>query len=358
MDGSRAISLVTERIRSSGMDYPVETLTAEQFYGGWCVYAPEVIADPEEPEDNLDEPVTRTVFLVGEAGRVEELTSDEPADAAREWFMEACIWFSAQEPNAGQLDSSLPSSPQLGGTRPRPPADYDRAAVEVLARALTHERDFADWLAGRLKDLADLVGGHSRLVARRPRSWAAEHVSDLTEPLTEDEGRDGVWQTWPVPDPGSLPDGDTAGWLLIPCVRTVEFLEGMEAETPAASRMADAIADRANQGPPWRACGVAELMPQLVALRHTTEVGADLDTLRRLAAEEESDVTELFGKLVVTPSAGDADVDALLRLAIDADHHQREVIDIDAAATSAYRRVLHRLELPFENYWYEAMFDA
>jgi hypothetical protein len=33
------------------------------------------------------------------------------------------------------------------------------------------------------------------------------------------------------------------------------------------------------------------------------------------------------------------------------------VIDIYAAVTAAYRRVLDRLDLPFENYWYEAMFE-
>lgn len=51
---------------------------------------------------------------------------------------------------------------------------------------------------------------------------------------------------------------------------------------------------------------------------------------------------------------GDADGQALLRIAIDADRQRHEVVDIDAAA---YRRVLDHYELPFENYWYEAMLE-
>jgi hypothetical protein len=90
---------------------------------------------------------------------------------------------------------------------------------------------------------------------------------------------------------------------------------------------------------------------------------ADLDTLRRLAAEEQAeDQAEDQGadpldKLLVTPSPEDPDVEVLLRIAIDAARHQRDVIDVDAAATAAYRRVLDRLDLPFENYAYEAMFE-
>jgi hypothetical protein len=356
MDGAQAISLVTERIQSQGLPYPVDDLRAEQFYGGWCVYSPDVIADEEDEEEDPDIPVTRSVFLVGESGRVEEVTSDEPADAAREWFKEACIWFSAEEPGIDQLNATLPSSPELGGRRPRPPADYDREAVDVLARALTQERDFGDWLAGRLKDLADLLGGSSRLTARRPRSWAASHLSEFTELMAEDEGRPGVWPTWPPVDPATLPDVDPSGWVLVPVVRTVDYLEGLEAETPVATRLADAIAERANQAPPWRACGVAELLPQLAAVHRTEALDADLETLRKLIAEETDE--DVIGMLLVPPSPDNPDVDALLRLAIHAEQQQRKAIDIGAAATAAYRRLLDRLDLVFENYAYEAMFDA
>jgi hypothetical protein len=236
---------------------------------------------------------------------------------------------------------------------PRRPADYDRAALDVLARALTHEGDFSGWLSDRLRELADLVGGNSRLVARRPRAWAADHVRELAELDGTAGERGGAWQTWPAVESASLPEVDVAGWLLVPLARTVEVLENLESETPAATRLADAIANQARAAPPWRACGVAEMMPQLVVVRRADLLDADLDTLRRLAAEDGE--PDFFDHLLLPPSLGD--VEALLRIAVDAGRRHSEVIDIDAAATAAYRRVLARLDLPFENYWYEAMFE-
>jgi hypothetical protein len=85
-------------------------------------------------------------------------------------------------------------------------------------------------------------------------------------------------------------------------------------------------------------------------LRRADLPDADLAALREF---------DTGGELDKLPRAlpGDADGPALLRIAIDADRQQREVIDIDAAATAAYRRVLDHYELPFENYWYEAMLE-
>jgi hypothetical protein len=362
MDAARAISLVVEEIRSGGLDYPKADLTAAQFLGGWCVYSPEIIADGDPAADLAGE-VARSVFLVGESsGRVEQIESSEPAADARDWFQEACIWFSAQEPGSAEKlsTSSLPSTPDLGGSRqPRQATAYDRQALDALAQALIHEPDFAGWVAGRLGELADLLGGSSRLIARRRRSWAAEHVAQLARPEDiddpEDEGPTGVWRTWPAVDPASLPDADTTGWLLIPGAAACEYVEDLESETDAATRVADIIADHARDAPSWRACGVAQLMPQLVALRRNDQLDADLDTLRRLLAGYQAD--GVLDKLLVAPSPGDADAEALLRIAVDADQHHREIIDIDAAATAAYRRVLDRLGLFFENYGFEAMFE-
>src|SRR6476620_4049595 len=110
MDAARAISLVLEEISSSGLDYPRTELTAAQFFGGWCVYSPEMIADGD-PAMDLTGEVTRSVFLVGEwSGRVERIESTAPAADARDWFQEACIWFSAEEPGSAEKlsTSSLP----------------------------------------------------------------------------------------------------------------------------------------------------------------------------------------------------------------------------------------------------------
>jgi hypothetical protein len=340
MDAEQATSLVVERIRSQGLDYPTQDLTAAQFDGGWCVYAPEMIT-----EADVD---PRAVFLVGVSGRIEEVTSSAPLEEACEWFMESCIWFSALEPDRSP-DSGLPSAPDFTvHVPPRTTTDYDRAAIDALARGLTHERDFSGWLADRLGELADLLGGSSRLIARRPNGWAADQVRSLAE--TNESYDTGVWQTWPAIDPARLPEVDTTGWLLTPLVAACEYLESLESESPAASRLADAVAARAEQAPSWLACNVAELMPQLVALRRSDQLDADLTTLRQ--ATEDGDILD---RVLMSPS--DADVEALLRLAIDTESQQREYIEIDAAATAAYRRILDRLDLFFENYGLEAMFE-
>jgi hypothetical protein len=96
---------------------------------------------------------------------------------------------------------------------------------------------------------------------------------------------------------------------------------------------------------------VAELMPQLVALRRSDQLDADLDTLRGVLAGYQAD--GVLDRLLLAPSLGDPDVEALVRIAVDAD---REII-IDAAATAAYRRVLDRLGLFFENYAFEVMLE-
>jgi len=338
MDAVRAMSSVVEWVRVRDLDYPVEDLRADAFEGGWCVYAPAMLTDDDLPED-----VTRSVFLVSGSGRIEEMTSEAPADEAREWFQEACIWFTAAEPTEG--NPSLPSHPDFSwATRPRQAAEYDRAAIEVLGRALAQERDFGGWLGDRLGELADLLGGSSRLIARRPNSWTADHVTALAAPEDTYREPDGVWRTWPAPDPAGLPAVDTTGWLLIPCVRTCDYLDDHEA--PAAGRLADVIAERAQQAPPWRACGVAELTVQLVALRRTDQLDADFAALRDFVEDG------VLDQLVAPPSP---DVEALLRIAIAAD--DREVVDLDVAATAAYRRVIDGLDLPFENYWLEALFE-
>ncbi len=359
MDAGQAISLVVEEIRAGGLDYPREHLMAAQFHGGWCVYAPEMIADGD-PAADLDGEVTRSVFLVGEwSGRVSQIESSAPAADARDWFQEACIWFSAEEPGSTEKlsTSSLPTTPDFGESRqPRQATAYDRQALDAFAQALMHEPDFAGWAAGRLGELADLLGGSSRLVVRRQRSEAAQHVAQLAMPdEPEDEGQAGVWRTWPAVDPASLPDVDIAGWLLIPGVAACEYVESLESETDSATRVADIIADHVNNAAPWRACGVAELMPQLVALRRNDQLDADLNALRGLLADH--DAEGILDTLLLAPSPSDPDVEVLLRIAVDAVQRQREIVDIDAAATAAYRRILDRLGLFFENYGYEAMFE-
>jgi hypothetical protein len=86
MDKARAISLVVGWIRSRGLDYPTEGLDADRFEAGWSVYAP-VEVDESDPMAFLEMPVGQSVFLVGDSGRIEEVSSSVPPQHAIDRFM-------------------------------------------------------------------------------------------------------------------------------------------------------------------------------------------------------------------------------------------------------------------------------
>jgi hypothetical protein len=86
MDATQAISLVTDWIRSRRLDYPTEGLEADRFEAGWSVYAP-VDVDDSDPVAFLQMPVGRSVFLVGDSGRIEEVSSSVPPQQAVDQFM-------------------------------------------------------------------------------------------------------------------------------------------------------------------------------------------------------------------------------------------------------------------------------
>lgn len=86
LERTEALRLLAERIAASGSGYPVEALVAERFPGGWYVYAP-VEVDDSDPMAFLESlPVGRSVFLVGDLGRVREATASLPPDVLRERF--------------------------------------------------------------------------------------------------------------------------------------------------------------------------------------------------------------------------------------------------------------------------------
>ncbi|MFE7576819.1 hypothetical protein ACFU5Z_19000 [Streptomyces sp. NPDC057521] len=85
IDERRAISLVQEHIATGGLDYPTRGLVADRFAAGWSVYAP-VDVDDSDPLAFLDMPVGRSVFMVGDTGRVKEVTSAIPPGQAEALF--------------------------------------------------------------------------------------------------------------------------------------------------------------------------------------------------------------------------------------------------------------------------------
>jgi hypothetical protein len=86
MEATQAITLVSDWIRSRGLDYPTDGLEADRFEAGWSVYAP-VEVDESDPVAFLDMPVGRSVFLIGDSGRIEEVSSSVPPQQAVDQFM-------------------------------------------------------------------------------------------------------------------------------------------------------------------------------------------------------------------------------------------------------------------------------
>ena len=97
MEATQAISLVSEWIRSRSLDYPTDGLAADRFEAGWSVYAP-VDVDESDPMAFLDMPVGRSVFLVGDSGRIEEVSSSVPPLQAQARF--AAAEHATQPPSA------------------------------------------------------------------------------------------------------------------------------------------------------------------------------------------------------------------------------------------------------------------
>ncbi|GFG67510.1 hypothetical protein MKUB_50000 [Mycobacterium kubicae] len=87
ISAAEAIAIATDYIRQAGFGYPTSELAADRFESGWSVYAP-VHVDTSDPASFLDMPVGRAVFLVGDSGRVEQVSSSTPPLQARQRFAE------------------------------------------------------------------------------------------------------------------------------------------------------------------------------------------------------------------------------------------------------------------------------
>ncbi|OBA78592.1 hypothetical protein A9W99_23260 [Mycobacterium sp. 1164966.3] len=74
LSATQAVVAVTEYILEAGMDYPTTGLAADRFEAGWSVYSPVHGGT--------------SVFLVGDSGRIEQVSSSTPPEVAREHFAE------------------------------------------------------------------------------------------------------------------------------------------------------------------------------------------------------------------------------------------------------------------------------
>jgi hypothetical protein len=165
MEAAQAISLVTEYILWRGLDYPTDGLEADRFEAGWSVYAP-VDVDESDPMAFLDMPVGRSVFLVGDSGRIEEVSSSVPPQQAEAEFTaqeladqqangesdesESMAEFERQFGQAESEDPSAISSFTMIDTTP------EEGALDLGEAAATREDDASQLIDGIVEQLAQL----------------------------------------------------------------------------------------------------------------------------------------------------------------------------------------------------------
>lgn len=109
MDAREAIDAVTHHIRAAGLDYPTAGLAADRFEAGWSVYVP-VQVDTSDPMAFLDMPVGRAVFLIGDSGRIEQVSSSTPPQVARRRFADQERTFAQRAAVTAQSGIAIPKS--------------------------------------------------------------------------------------------------------------------------------------------------------------------------------------------------------------------------------------------------------
>lgn len=153
MEAAQAISLVQDWIRTRNLDYPTDGLEADRFDTGWSVYAP-VDVDESDPMAFLDLPVGRSIFLVGDSGHIEEVSSSIPPQQARDQF------------TASELAELFPPGDEFDFM-----VDWIRASGETTADGPMAVADFnvVDW---------DMTDGNDAAIAQsRDAREAAGAVS-------------------------------------------------------------------------------------------------------------------------------------------------------------------------------------
>ncbi|MGW4816833.1 hypothetical protein ACWEPB_35035 [Kitasatospora cineracea] len=137
LERTEALRLVAERIAATGADHPVDRLVAERFPGGWSVYAPVEVDDGDPAAFPESLPVGRSVFLVGDLGRIREATTSLPPRVLRERFR-AEEAFIRRVPDGESLrdeEADLwAAATQLPGAPPAAPTAVDRPAETTLIK--------------------------------------------------------------------------------------------------------------------------------------------------------------------------------------------------------------------------------
>lgn len=175
MDAAQAISLVVDWIRSRGLDYPTEDLEADRFDAGWSVYAP-VTVDESDPMAFLDMPVGRSVFLVGDSGRIVEESSSTPPYQAIDRFMaaERAATRPAETVETSAREASRLIEPIVQRLAQLGPSGWDRFSVEfafTVSAEVARLRFFSADGSGLVpvpESIAELVRRQREVSARMP----------------------------------------------------------------------------------------------------------------------------------------------------------------------------------------------
>jgi hypothetical protein len=160
VEATQAISLVTGWIRSRHLDYPTEGLEADRFEAGWSVYAP-VDVDESDPTAFLDMPVGRSVFLVGDSGRIEEVSSSIPPQQAE-------AQFTAAERATRQSGSRSDESEFM--------AEFERQFNQAATDGAPVIADFT---------IVDTPPANEAAAAESDEAATAEEASRLLEPIVQ-----------------------------------------------------------------------------------------------------------------------------------------------------------------------------
>jgi hypothetical protein len=125
-------------------------LEADRFEAGWSVYAP-VDVDESDPMAFLDMPVGRSVFLVGDSGRIEEVSSSVPPQ-------QACDRFTAREraarPPSGGKDADEYMAEFIQWLEQDGPEDHPAISEFTVVGAGTgHEDEIAAEASRRIEPI-------------------------------------------------------------------------------------------------------------------------------------------------------------------------------------------------------------
>lgn len=175
MEAAQAIAIVMDWITSRKLDYPTVGLEAERFEAGWSVYAP-VEVDMRNPMAFVDVPVGRSVFLVGDSGRISEVSSSIPPQYAENQF--TAEERAVQRTRGGCDDGEFKATPEPQLDHTGPERRMDPRRIE-LNRRHSYEMGllFTEFVEAH-PDVADMSTAHDAAWVAYSADLLARHNAE------------------------------------------------------------------------------------------------------------------------------------------------------------------------------------